>query len=67
MRDAEKLARYARFDPNILRPISHRTVEQQEALTLIRARELLVRLPHSLRERSSRPEGCASLFVNLPM
>jgi transposase len=42
--DAEKLARYARLDPNILRPISHRTVEQQKALTLIRARELLVRL-----------------------
>jgi transposase len=37
--DAEKLARYARLDPEILRPISHRTVEQQEALTLIRARE----------------------------
>src|SRR5271163_4063788 len=42
--DAEKLARYARLDPNILRPISHRTVEQQQALTLIRARALLVRL-----------------------
>jgi transposase len=42
--DAEKLARYARLDPNILRPISHRTVEQQETLTLIRARDLLVRL-----------------------
>ena len=42
--DAEKLARYARLDPNVLRPISHRTVEQQEALTLIRARDLLVRL-----------------------
>ena len=25
--DAEKLARYARLDPEILRPISHRTVE----------------------------------------
>ena len=25
--DAEKLARFARLDPNILRPISHRTVE----------------------------------------
>src|ERR1700754_3978433 len=34
---AEKLARYARLDPEILRPISHRTVEQQQALTLIRA------------------------------
>jgi transposase len=42
--DAEKLARYARLDPNILRPIAHRTVAQQEALTLIRARALLVRL-----------------------
>jgi transposase len=42
--DAEKLARYARLDPEILRPISHRTVEQQETLTVIRARELLVRL-----------------------
>jgi transposase len=41
--DAEKLARYARMDPKILRPISHRTVAQQEALTLIRARNLLVR------------------------
>ncbi len=42
--DAEKLARYARLDPEILRPISHRTAEQQEALTLIRARDLKVRL-----------------------
>jgi transposase len=42
--DAEKLARYARLDPEILRPISHRTVFQQEALTLIRARNLVVRL-----------------------
>jgi transposase len=42
--DAEKLARYARLDPEILRPIAHRTVQQQEALTLIRARDLLVRL-----------------------
>ena len=42
--DAEKLARFARLDPQILRPIAHRTVEQQEALTLIRARALMVRL-----------------------
>jgi transposase len=42
--DAEKLVRYARLDSNILRPIAHRTVAQQEALTLIRARALLVRL-----------------------
>jgi len=42
--DAEKIARYARLDPEILRPICHRTVAQQEALTLIRARNLIVRL-----------------------
>ena len=42
--DAEKLARYARLDPKILRPIAHRSVEQQQALTLIRARNVLVRL-----------------------
>lgn len=36
--------RYARPDPNILRPIVHRTVAQQQALTLIRARALLMRL-----------------------
>src|ERR1700678_3800905 len=42
--DAEKIARYARVDPEILRPIAHRTVAQQETLTLIRARNLIVRL-----------------------
>src|ERR1700742_952911 len=42
--DAEKLARFARLDPKILRPIAHRTVAQQEALTVIRARNLIVRL-----------------------
>src|SRR6201996_8083767 len=42
--DAEKLARYARLDLEILRPIAHRTVAQQETLTLIRARDVLVRL-----------------------
>ena len=42
--DAEQIARYARVDPEILHPICHRTVAQQEALTLIRARNLIVRL-----------------------
>jgi transposase len=42
--DVEKIALYARVDPEILRPVSHRTVAQQEALTLIRARNLIVRL-----------------------
>jgi transposase len=42
--DAEKIARYARLDPDILQPITHRSVTQQETLTLIRARDALVRL-----------------------
>jgi transposase len=42
--DAQKLTPYARLDPIILRLIAHRIVEQQQALTLIRARVLLVRL-----------------------
>ncbi len=42
--DAEKLARYTCLDPEILRPISYRTVQQQEDLSLIRTRELSVRL-----------------------
>jgi transposase len=50
--DAEKLARYARLDPRILRPITHRTVEQQ-ALTMIRARDVLVRLRTSVANAAS--------------
>jgi transposase len=46
--DAEKLARFARLDPNVLRPITRRSVALQEALTLIRARDLLVRLRAAL-------------------
>jgi transposase len=42
--DAEKLARYARLDPRILRPITHRSVEAQQELTVVRARDVLVRL-----------------------
>jgi len=41
--DAEKLARYARLDPEVLRPITHRSVAMQEKLTLIRARAVMVR------------------------
>ena len=42
--DAEKLARYARMDPGLLRPISHRSVAMQASLTLVRARDVLVRV-----------------------
>ena len=41
--DAEKLARFARLDPNVLRPNTYRSVALQESLTLIRARDVLVR------------------------
>jgi transposase len=58
--DAEKLARFARLDPKILRPIAHRTVAQQEALTLIRARNLTFGYLHRRllpRQSGPRPLG----------
>ncbi len=41
--DAEKLARFARVDPKILRPIQHRSLAAQQHLTVIRARAAAVR------------------------
>ena len=41
--DAEKLARYARVDRRILRPIKHRGEEAQVDLVVIRARAVLVK------------------------
>jgi transposase len=41
--DAEKLARYARVDRTILRPIKHRGEEAQVDLAVIRARAVLVK------------------------
>ncbi len=46
--DAEKLARYARLDPNVLRPITHRSVACQQSLTVIRSRAVLVRVRTAL-------------------
>ena len=40
--DAQILARLARFDPQLLEPIRHRTAEMQADLATIRARETLV-------------------------
>lgn len=40
--DAEKLARLARVDPNLLRPICHRGATAQADLAIIRARDALV-------------------------
>lgn len=52
-RDAEMLARLARFDPKLLKAIRHRGEEQQRDLVKLRAREQLVqsrsRLVNSVR------------------
>ena len=55
--DAEKVARYARLDPKILRLIAHRTVAQQEALTPICARNLIVRLRTAAVRGLAKPCG----------
>lgn len=41
--DAETLARLARSDPKLLRPLSHRGVQAQTDLTLLRSRDALVK------------------------
>lgn len=41
--DAEKLARLARADERLLKPVEHRTAEQQAELNVIRARDGIVR------------------------
>lgn len=43
IRDAEMLARIARFDRNLLYPIQHRNEQSQADLALIKAREMLVK------------------------
>ena len=42
-RDAEMLARIARFDPHLLYPIHHRTQEAHSDLAVIKARDMLVK------------------------
>jgi transposase len=41
--DAEKLARFAAYDPQLLSPIQHRSAERQRDLNLLQARDTLVR------------------------
>jgi transposase len=41
--DAEQLARMAAFDPKLLHPIEHRSLERQQDLNLIHTRSVLVR------------------------
>lgn len=43
LRDAEMLARIARFDPNLLYPIQHKGEQSQADLALMHSRDLLVR------------------------
>lgn len=43
LRDAEMLARIARFDPNLLYPIRHKGEQAQADLALMHSRDLLVR------------------------
>ena len=46
--DAQTLARLARIDPQLLRPIQHRTEKAQMALTVIRVRAALIAVRTSL-------------------
>jgi transposase len=41
--DAEQLARMAAFDPRLLHPVEHRSLERQQDLNLIHTRSVLVR------------------------
>jgi transposase len=44
IQDAEKLARYARLDPELLHPVTHRSSAMQQALNVVRARAVMVRM-----------------------
>ena len=48
MRDAEMLARIARFDAKLLYPINHRDEQTQADRTLLKARDILVKVRSSL-------------------
>ena len=47
-RDAEMLARIARFDPHLLYPIHHRGQKSQTDLAVIKARDMLVKVRSTL-------------------
>jgi len=48
MRDAEMLARIARFDPDLLYPIQHKSKEAQADMSLLHTREALIKQRSSL-------------------
>jgi transposase len=69
--DAEKLARLARVDPQLLAPVQHRRADTQAALAIVRARDVVVtgrtRLINSVRGQvkavgGSMPRGDADAF-----
>src|SRR5436190_10458336 len=67
-RDAEKLARTGRLDPNSMGPIRHRSAEQQADLAVIQARDALVQVRTQLintvrglvKGTGERLMGCSS-------
>lgn len=69
--DAEKLARLARVDPQLLAPVQHRRADTQAALAIVRSRDVAVtgrtRLINSVRGQvkavgGSMPRGDADAF-----
>lgn len=48
MRDAEMLARIARFDPDLLYPVQHKSKEAQADMSLLHSREALIKQRSSL-------------------
>ncbi len=64
LRDAEMLARIARFDPQLLYPVHHRSEQAHADLERIKARDALVR---SRRSLINHVRGAAKAFgVRLP-
>jgi transposase len=67
-RDAEKLARTGRLDPNSMGPIRHRSAEQQADLAVIQARDALVQVRTQLintvrglvKGTGERLKGCSA-------
>jgi len=66
--DAERLARLGRLDPTLLRPIKHRGVQAQADLSVIKARDALVRsrtllintVRGTVKSTGDRIRGCSS-------
>ena len=70
--DAEALARVARADPKLLKPIQHRGPEAQQSLAVLRARDTLVRartkfINHvrgAVKSVGGRVAGCGAKYFH---